>query len=67
MKVKFVIPLLIILWLSKKITSLPPESRGLDRRSFPDNFVFGTAASAFQVIFQLVTYEKIPLILIMMM
>ncbi|CAN6845002.1 unnamed protein product [Brassica oleracea] len=48
MKVKFFILLLIISWLSKKITSLPPESRVVDRRSFPDNFVFGTAASAFQ-------------------
>ncbi|KAL0739715.1 hypothetical protein Bca4012_081228 [Brassica carinata] len=48
MKVQFFIPLLIISCLSKKITSLPPESRVLDRRSFPDNFVFGTAASAFQ-------------------
>lgn len=59
MKVKFFILLLIISWLSKKITSLPPESRVVDRRSFPDNFVFGTAASAFQVIFQLVTLEKL--------
>ncbi|XP_013634360.1 PREDICTED: beta-glucosidase 28-like [Brassica oleracea var. oleracea] len=48
MNVKFFILLLTISWLFKKITSLPPESRVLDRRSFPDNFVFGTAASAFQ-------------------
>ncbi|XP_033148313.1 beta-glucosidase 28 [Brassica rapa] len=48
MKVHFFILLLIVSWLSKKITSLPPESRVLGRRSFPHNFVFGTAASAFQ-------------------
>uniref|UniRef100_A0A1J3HJY4 Beta-glucosidase 28 n=2 Tax=Noccaea caerulescens TaxID=107243 RepID=A0A1J3HJY4_NOCCA len=48
MKVHFFILLLVISWLSKKITSLPLESHVLDRRSFPDNFVFGTAASAFQ-------------------
>ncbi|KAG2326095.1 hypothetical protein Bca52824_008823 [Brassica carinata] len=48
MKVHFFILLLIVSWLSKKITSLPPESRVLGRHSFPENFVFGTAASAFQ-------------------
>ncbi|EOA29111.1 hypothetical protein CARUB_v10025378mg [Capsella rubella] len=49
MKVYIFIQLLIIIsWLSKKVTSFPPESRALDRHDFPDNFVFGTAASAFQ-------------------
>ncbi|CAH2058010.1 unnamed protein product [Thlaspi arvense] len=48
MKVHFFILLLIISWLSKKINSLPSESRVLNRRSFPNNFVFGTAASAAQ-------------------
>lgn len=50
MKVHLFILILIVSWLSKKITSLSPESRVLGRRGFPDNFVFGTAASAFQVI-----------------
>jgi len=47
----FFILLVITSWLSEKITSLPPDSRVFDRHGFPDNFVFGTAASAFQVIF----------------
>ncbi|CAL9236909.1 unnamed protein product [Arabidopsis halleri] len=48
MKMQFFILLIIISWFSEKITSLPPESQVLDRHGFPDNFVFGTAASAFQ-------------------
>ncbi|KFK37251.1 hypothetical protein AALP_AA4G233500 [Arabis alpina] len=48
MKENFFVLLLIISWWSKKITSLPPESLVFDRHSFPDNFVFGTAGSAFQ-------------------
>ncbi|VVB03337.1 unnamed protein product [Arabis nemorensis] len=49
MKVQFFILLVIISWCTKKITSLPSESRELDRSDFPDGFVFGTATSAFQV------------------
>ncbi|KAG7639695.1 Beta-glucosidase 29 [Arabidopsis thaliana] len=48
MNVQIFILLLIISWLTPKITSLPPESQVLDRSSFPDDFVFGTAISAFQ-------------------
>ncbi|CAD5321351.1 unnamed protein product [Arabidopsis thaliana] len=48
MKMHFFILLIITSWLSEKITSLPPDSRVFDRHGFPDNFVFGTAASAFQ-------------------
>ncbi|KAL1210833.1 Beta-glucosidase 29 [Cardamine amara subsp. amara] len=49
MKMQFIILLLIAAWLTKKISSLPPESRVLDRSDFPDDFIFGTAASAFQI------------------
>ncbi|EOA34017.1 hypothetical protein CARUB_v10021512mg [Capsella rubella] len=48
MKMQLFILLLVTSWLTQEITSLPPEPRVLDRSSFPDDFIFGTAISAFQ-------------------
>ncbi|EOA33476.1 hypothetical protein CARUB_v100213131mg, partial [Capsella rubella] len=48
MKMQLFILLLVTSWLTQEITSLPPEARVLDRSSFPDDFIFGTAISAFQ-------------------
>ncbi|KAL0769977.1 hypothetical protein Bca101_035127 [Brassica carinata] len=48
MKLPFLILLLITTWFTNNVISHSPESRLLDRSDFPDDFIFGTATSAFQ-------------------
>ncbi|KAF2569575.1 hypothetical protein F2Q70_00024599 [Brassica cretica] len=49
MKLPFLILLLITTWFTNNVISHSPESRLLDRSDFPDDFIFGTATSAFQL------------------
>ncbi|KFK37252.1 hypothetical protein AALP_AA4G233600 [Arabis alpina] len=49
MRVQFFILLFAVSWFTKKITCLPFETRKFGRSDFPDDFIFGTATSAFQI------------------